>query len=43
MNLPTTFALPVEAVDRLRELGGRLLRESKGTQSLLQSLGDPGE
>ena len=28
MNLPTSFVLPPEAVDRLRDLGGRLLRES---------------
>ena len=29
MNLPTSFTLPAEAVDRLREMAGRLLRESK--------------
>ena len=28
MNLPTSFVLPAEAVDRLRALGGRQLRES---------------
>jgi NTE family protein len=35
MNLPTSFRLTDEAVDRLRELGGRLLRESKKLQVLL--------
>lgn len=35
MDLPTTFRLPDEAVDRLRELGGRLLRESKTARQLL--------
>jgi NTE family protein len=38
MNLPTSFSLPGEAVDRLRELGGRLLRESKKTQELLRQV-----
>ncbi|HSV59742.1 MAG TPA: hypothetical protein VLJ19_12660 [Variovorax sp.] len=36
MNLLTSFVLPPEAVDRLRELGGRLLRESTIYQRLLQ-------
>jgi NTE family protein len=36
MNLPTSFVLPADAVDRLRELGGRLLRESSTYQALLQ-------
>lgn len=36
MTLPTTFALPPEAVDRLREIGGRLLRESPGFQALIK-------
>ncbi|SEA68062.1 patatin-like phospholipase family protein [Variovorax sp. YR216] len=34
MNLPTSFVLPDEAVDRLRELGGRLLRESPAFKQL---------
>ncbi|MEJ8811507.1 patatin-like phospholipase family protein [Variovorax ureilyticus] len=34
MNLPTSFVLPEEAVDRLRELGGRLLRESPAFRRL---------
>ncbi len=38
MDLPTTFYLPDEAVDRLRELGGRLFRESKTTQNLLKKI-----
>lgn len=36
MTLPTTFVLPPEAVDRLREIGGRLLRESPGFQELIK-------
>lgn len=38
MNLPTSFSLPPEAVDRLRDLGGRLLRESPKTQALLRQI-----
>ncbi|WP_213955916.1 patatin-like phospholipase family protein [Variovorax sp. dw_954] len=38
MNLPTTFFLDNEAIDRLRALGGRLLRESPGYISLRQQL-----
>ena len=38
MDLPTSFVLPDEAVDRLRELGGRLLRQSPAYQSLLQRI-----
>jgi NTE family protein len=38
MNLPTSFTLPDEAVDRLRELGGRLLRESKPYSALLRQI-----
>lgn len=38
MNLPTSFRLTDEAVDRLRELGGRLLRESKKLQVLLREV-----
>lgn len=36
--LPTNFNLPPEAIDRLREAGARLLRESPGFQSLLREL-----
>jgi len=38
MNLPTSFVLPPEAVDKLRELGGRLLRESPTYQEVLKNL-----
>ncbi|ARN21351.1 patatin-like phospholipase family protein [Piscinibacter gummiphilus] len=38
MNLPTSFSLPEEAVDRLRELAGRLLRESPKVQALLRQI-----
>lgn len=36
--LPTSFNLPPDAVDRLREVGARLLRESPDFQKLLQEL-----
>ena len=39
MNMPTTFVLPAEDVDRLREAGGRLLRESADFQQLLREWG----
>ncbi len=39
MNLPTTFVLPGEAVDRLREVAGRLLRESHAFHDLLRDWG----
>jgi NTE family protein len=39
LNLPTTFVLPAEAVDKLREIAGRLLRESQEYQSLLREFG----
>lgn len=38
MNLPTTFVLPPEAVDRLRDLGARLLRESPTFQQVLKNI-----
>jgi len=37
-DLPTKFNLPRGAVDRLREVAGRLLRESEGYQALLTDL-----
>jgi NTE family protein len=44
MNMPTSFVLPPEDVDRLREVGGRLLRESEEYQALLRDLGgSPGK
>ena len=39
MNMPTTFVLPAEDVDRLREAGGKLLRESADYQELLREWG----
>jgi NTE family protein len=37
-ELPTSFVLADEEVDQLREVGGRLLRESPGFQGLLKEL-----
>jgi NTE family protein len=39
MNMPTSFVLPAEDVDLLRETAGQLLRESEGYESLLRELG----
>ena len=39
MNLPTSFVLPAEDVDRLRQAAGQLLRESRDFQSVLRDLG----
>jgi NTE family protein len=39
MNQPTTFFLSDEAVDNLRDVGGRLLRQSSLYQSFLKDLG----
>jgi NTE family protein len=41
MNMPTSFVLPPEDVDKLRETAGRLLRQSEDFQSLLRVLGGP--
>jgi len=38
MNLPTSFVLEDEEVDRLREVGGRLLRQSPEFQALLEQI-----
>ena len=38
-NLPTSFVLTDEQVDRLREMAGRLLRQSPDFQRLLHDLG----
>ena len=38
-NLPTSFVLPDEAVDRLREVGGQLLRQSPRYHELVRALG----
>jgi NTE family protein len=40
MEMPTTFFLPPESIDRLRELGGRLLRNSRPYKILLQRIAD---
>lgn len=37
-NLPTSFELPPEAVDRLRDIGGKLLRDSPEFKRLLSDL-----
>lgn len=39
MNLPTSFVLPDEAVDRLRDMAGHLLRRSEDYQHVLRALG----
>jgi NTE family protein len=39
MNLPTSFVLPPEDVDRLREAAGRLLRQSAEYQSVVREMG----
>jgi hypothetical protein len=39
-NLPTTFELPRETVDKLRAVGRRLLREDPKFQDLLKALND---
>jgi len=36
MDLPTSFVLPDEAVDRLHAVGGRLLRESRSYRNFLK-------
>jgi NTE family protein len=38
-SLPTSFSLPDEAVDRLREIGGVLLRQSPVYQEILDRIG----
>ena len=40
-NLPTSFNLPDDTVDRLRDVGRRLLRESEDFQQLLDLLPPP--
>jgi NTE family protein len=39
MNLPTSFALPAEGVDRLRDVAGRLMRQSPDYQRMLRAFG----
>jgi NTE family protein len=38
-SLPTSFSLPAEAVDRLRDIGGVLLRQSPVYQQVLDQIG----
>jgi hypothetical protein len=38
-NLPTTFELPRETIDKLRAVGRRLLSEDPQFQNLMQALG----
>ena len=42
MDLPTSFALPEQDVDELREVAGELIRQSPTFQELLQSYGGSG-
>ncbi|MEO8122734.1 MAG: patatin-like phospholipase family protein, partial [Burkholderiales bacterium] len=39
MNLPTSFVLPAADVDRLREVGGQLLRQSPGYEAVVREIG----
>ena len=39
MNLPTSFVLPPEDIDRLRDVAGRLLRQSVEYGTVLRELG----
>ncbi len=39
LNLPTSFVLPPEDVDRLRDVAGRLLRQSADYESLVRDFG----
>jgi NTE family protein len=39
MRLPTSFVLPAEDVDRLREVAGRLMRDSPAFQSVVREFG----
>ena len=39
MNLPTSFVLPAESVDRLRDVAAQLLRQSPDFQSILREFG----
>jgi NTE family protein len=41
LNLPTSFSLPPETIDRLRAVAGRLLRESPDYRRLIGDWGEP--
>ena len=38
-RVKASFVLPAESIDRLREVAGRLLRQSQDYQSMLQEFG----
>ena len=40
MNLPTSFVLPPEGIDRLREVVGQLLRQSAEYVKVVRELGE---
>jgi len=39
MNLPTSFALPGEDIDRLRDVAGQLMRQSAQYMAFVQQMG----
>ena len=39
MNLPTSFVLPADDVDRLREVAGRLMRQSPEYRAIVSAFG----
>jgi NTE family protein len=39
MNLPTALTLPAEDIDRLREIAGRLMRQSAEYETIVRALG----
>ena len=41
LDVPTSFALPAETIDRLRAIGGKLLRESPQFQQFLRAVQEP--
>ena len=44
MDLPTSFVLPAEDIDRLRDIAGRLLHQSAEYKAIVRELGGtPGE
>jgi NTE family protein len=44
MNLPTSFVLPPEDIDRLREVAGRLMRQSAEFETVVSEMGGvPGQ
>lgn len=39
MNLPTSFVLPPDDVDRLRDVAERVMRQSKDYQAVVRAFG----